>query len=706
MPAWKRIAQERLEKKNPPTEVDSGAKGATSTRGDSVRGNTRAQTFTHDELYADAIPDVNLDEDLPEVHKVSDAEVERILSAIPIGRQYALLGKGDKPTERGDENIIRCPMPGHEDKSPSASFNSRNGAFNCMGCGAEGDILTVAAAHYGMNSDSTDLPYIKRRLAGELSGAPVEDYGNHEVLATPAVRELIEVQAKKEQDESKSEMEEMRLRLIKNDEAEPVEQGEPVADEVEVPSEEEMFQESLPEVEVEVPESTPPSTETGLDFPLDQRPPNWDDYEEMLEPGTFLADFYNTCKMDLAPNDFHFFHGLLALGLASGRDAHLKDNPNVYGNMYLCFVANSGTGKTRSRFWLERIISIAMPWDELDSKRGGVLNTPLPGSGESLIDCMVSKEIAYPNAIPGDPSTTTGRVKAFIDIDELETFTSKSNHQTSTLRPILTSMYGGGVVATQSRGRGMSAAHEPYLSLATNVPPESLRTIVHKGDTFSGFLNRFTFAYISDEKLTAKEQDFFSDEVDFDEYALADKLRKVLHWCQHRRSISYTTEAKQTLRDFYKAELGKNSPLVNPSADPMFARLELAVKKYLLLFAVNEMKEVVDVPIVEKAIRMYWISRESLASVGVKVGSSATGELEDYIIERVRAHFKKEAEPLTAGEISGKKCQVNRKVKALGLDRKDFDSAIKNLVGSGDLVEIRGDKSDKRVKPKYIPHID
>lgn len=692
-PAWKRVAQERLARAIPPAEAQA------STRGESDRGNPRAQTFTQDELYADAIPDVNLYDDLPEVHKVSDSEVERILGTTPHEQQYRLLGKGDTPTVRGDENIIRCPMPGHEDKSPSASFNSKNGAFNCMGCGADGDIFTVAAAHYGMNADSTDLPYIKRKLAAQLSGAQVEDYGNHEVLATPAVREVIELQTKKEQDESKSELEEMRLRLIKNEE---VETDEPEQ------AEAEDFLEAVPEFETIVPEplptpeSTPPSSQTELSWPLDQEPPDVDDYEKMLEPGTFLANYFTACSADRYPNDFHFFHGLLAVGYAAGRDVAYEDDPLVYGNLYVCFVSGTGTGKTNSRHWLYKVLAKAMPYDELDHLRSGVNRLPEAGSGETLIDSMASKEIPYPNRQPGEPASTKGRVKGFVDLDELETFMKKAAGNTSTLRPILTSMYSSNEVSTKSRTSGASIASEPFLSLTANVPPESLRHLMTSNDAFSGFLNRFTFVTARLEK----DQRFKNKKVDFDTDALSLQLRELLAWCQVRREITMSPEAEELLEEFFKIEVSAAVPLVKEDADSMLARLDLFIKKYLLLFAVNEMKEVVDVPIAEKAIRLYWISKRNLQVVGVKVQMTATSELEDYIIDAVRAHFKKEAEPITAGDINGRKCQVARKVKALGLDRKDFDIALKNLVGSGDLVEIRGDKADKRVKPKYIPHID
>lgn len=705
MPKWKLRAQERLAKKNLPAEAAGNGFGA-STRGGSDRGNPRAQTFTQDELYADAIPDVNPRDELPKVHKVSDAEVERILDTTPYEQQYRLFGKGDMPqydAARG-EHRMRCPFPWHTDEHASGSFRvDENGkdVYNCFKCGG-GDIFSIAAAHYGMSADGGDLPYIKRKLAAQLSGAQVEDYGAHEVLATPAVREVIELQAKKEQDESKSELEEMRLRLIKNEEVEPVEPEQAEATEAED------FLEAVPEFDTIVPEplptpeSTPPSSQTELSWPLDQEPPDVDNYEKMLESGTFLSNYFTACSADRYPNDFHFFHGLLAVGYAAGRDVAYSDDPVVYGNMYVCFVSGTGTGKTNSRHWLYKVLAKAMPYDELDHLRSGVNRLAEVASGETLIDSMMSKEIPYPNRQPGEPASTKGRVKGFVDLDELETFMSKAAGKTSTLRPILTSMYSSNEVSTRSRGSGTSIASEPFLSLTANVPPESLRELMTSNDAFSGFLNRFTFVTAKPEK----EQRFKNKKVDFDADALSLQLRELLAWCQVRREITMSPEAEELLEEFFRIEISTVVPLVREDADSMLARLDLFIKKYLLLFAVNEMKDVIDIPIAEKAIRLYWISKRNLQVVGVKVKMSASSELEDIILDKIKSHFKKNAEPLTVGEINGNKCQIRAKLKALGLERKDLDIAIKNLVGSGDLVEVRGDKADKRVKPKYIPHID
>ena len=43
----------------------------------------------------------------------------------------------------GVEIKLHCPDPGHEDNNPSASINSRTGAWICHGCDARGNLYTL-----------------------------------------------------------------------------------------------------------------------------------------------------------------------------------------------------------------------------------------------------------------------------------------------------------------------------------------------------------------------------------------------------------------------------------------------------------------------------------------------------------------------------------------------------------------------------------
>ena len=54
--------------------------------------------------------------------------------------EAALRSRGCK--QRGDELLIRCLCPGHNDQTPSASYNTVKRCWVCHGCGADGGLVT------------------------------------------------------------------------------------------------------------------------------------------------------------------------------------------------------------------------------------------------------------------------------------------------------------------------------------------------------------------------------------------------------------------------------------------------------------------------------------------------------------------------------------------------------------------------------------
>ncbi len=60
----------------------------------------------------------------------------------PLERFVAdLTGREGKPC--GHEIVWRCPLPGHDDHTPSFSVNPEKGLYFCYGCGRGGDIITL-----------------------------------------------------------------------------------------------------------------------------------------------------------------------------------------------------------------------------------------------------------------------------------------------------------------------------------------------------------------------------------------------------------------------------------------------------------------------------------------------------------------------------------------------------------------------------------
>jgi len=61
---------------------------------------------------------------------------------------------------------IRCPLPDHEDRTPS--FQVYSSHWKCFGCGRHGSIIDFGAALYGLEPRGSGYFEIRRRLIDDL----------------------------------------------------------------------------------------------------------------------------------------------------------------------------------------------------------------------------------------------------------------------------------------------------------------------------------------------------------------------------------------------------------------------------------------------------------------------------------------------------------------------------------------------------------
>jgi hypothetical protein len=68
------------------------------------------------------------------------------------------------------ERLIACPLPGHDDRTPSMRvYPDASRGFYCFGCHAGGDIYNFASALWGLDS-RREFPELRRRIAESLLG--------------------------------------------------------------------------------------------------------------------------------------------------------------------------------------------------------------------------------------------------------------------------------------------------------------------------------------------------------------------------------------------------------------------------------------------------------------------------------------------------------------------------------------------------------
>lgn len=80
-----------------------------------------------------------------------------------------------KAKRSGREVIMRCPLPGHDDKHPSFSMNSESLQYQCHGCGREGDLFNFVAEQEGL-SCKNDFKEVMERAA-IIAGVPLKTDG-------------------------------------------------------------------------------------------------------------------------------------------------------------------------------------------------------------------------------------------------------------------------------------------------------------------------------------------------------------------------------------------------------------------------------------------------------------------------------------------------------------------------------------------------
>ncbi len=96
------------------------------------------------------------------------AELERIKAALDLPRFVEEMF-GARLERRGDRHVCRCPLPGHDDQTPSFTIYPGDRGWYCFGCGRGGSIFDLGAEVYGLSTRGRDFVELRRRLRDALS---------------------------------------------------------------------------------------------------------------------------------------------------------------------------------------------------------------------------------------------------------------------------------------------------------------------------------------------------------------------------------------------------------------------------------------------------------------------------------------------------------------------------------------------------------
>ena len=583
---------------------------------------------------------------IPEIEPVhrtpEDDDIDRILSDVDILDAYRRwCGKMEPHVGSGQREsvMVSCPNPAHPDKNPSAWINLDKDTYFCGGCQEGGDKFTIAGLKYGLDP-KTQFPALRKQMAEDLGYTIRRTIGGATV-------------------------------------AEPSTNGGGGAT-VEVPLAE--WSQPSEALSAPLPSSTNPQPEAEaeeIDTSL------YDDlcipWRDFLSTDTFLGRWMETCSVSDLPEEYYFWEGLLALGLAVGHDAVLQDYPTVKANLFVCLFGPTGIGKSKAMVPLTELLEEALPFDPDDLSNKGALLAPIPGSPEAMIDLFSKKEYD-----PADPKKIVDyhEVRGLLRFNELSVLTERAARTGSDLKGQLMELYDAyHSIALRSRTAGYVKADHPFCSFVTSTQPDAIRDLVKDTDVVSGFLNRWVFAagrfkplrWMGNNKISVSH--------------LVDPLRSIRSWASSgHREIIFSTDALTRSKEFFRKEL---EPLKMGGGPPLLSRMDLLLKKIMLLLTINNKNMMITEETVEQVEKLlpYLKLTYGMLDRGINQGG-IFNECQD-VIER---HLKNHPEGMTPRDL-----QMNMPRR---FARDLIMRSLKTMLEFKMVEEFR-DGSDKRTKERY-----
>lgn len=545
--------------------------------------------------FEDLVPDVEYD------RSETDAEIDRIIDSIDIIDAYKRWCGKMIPLVRGNQREgikISCPIPGHVDKNPSAWINLDKQVWHCAACDQGGDSYDLAAFAKGLTgykSDGKEFHRLREEMASDYGYIFTKLPGGVTTITPPEPEDSNSEQGSNSTSDEASSQSEAEIVELYDD------------------------------------------GDQDYDLPtLDWRP--------VVPDGTFLAAYMRTVCIDDAPEEYHFFHALLAIGFALGRDVTLFDSVPVYANMFVCTLGRSGVGKSKARSHLDRLLSAALPHDWSDPNSIGVRKIAAPGSAEVLIH-----NFQKPVEDPTNPKKIAyyAPVRGMVDFNELSSLIGRANRVGSVLRPTLMQFYDmDPIIATSSMTHGSKEAHEPYASALTTTQPRSLRTLLTGEDDTSGFLNRWVFVPGREKKR------FAIGGAQVDITPCIKPLQDIVGWAgsfTHDEQVEWDPEAADKFTTFFHEVIERDKKNAN---NDLLVRIDLLLKKLILLFAANRKLKTVDTDCVTDAIYCYPYLFASYAVPSGLIGNTVSNEIAEAVIYQCKRQFERDGKGLTIGAIA------------------------------------------------------
>jgi hypothetical protein len=542
-----------------------------------------------------------------------DEEIDRIVDGIDILEAYDVWCGKMKPKvgNRTESIMISCPKPDHRDRTPSAWINTEKQTWFCGTCNEGGDKLDIAAYHFGFPvpgyKEGKDFPTLLRKIA--------EDKGYYVEKTPGGAAYLKQAEIEHEPDDAA-----IPVGVTDRDDA-PAAAGSgdptPLADRMgDLRSRLSIVPDAEPEAAAAEPALTVVSSIAPEPTPAAEPVYPSIDWRKILPGDSFMRRWMEvTTVNDDLPDEYYFWNGMLAVGMAAGRTTTLADHPPVHANLFVCLFGRSGDGKSRSIGPLLDLMRRALPYDHDDEYSTGTYLVPTPGSAEALVDSF-----SKPVPDPADPKRIAfhAPVRGLVRMDELSTITGRASRAGSVMKPTMMELFDCyNRVELKSRGAGHTIAEDPFASMLTTTQPKAIRDLVSQTDADSGFLNRWIFA----SGPPRDRQAFGRTPINVSR--CVDPLRDIRTWAADHPVIGLTPEAMDVWTGFFGDTIAQK---LKDSEDGLLVRTDLHMKKMMLLFALDRREEMITASTMMDVIALWDYLVRSYAALGGNIG---LGPLED-----------------------------------------------------------------------------
>lgn len=366
-------------------------------------------------------------------------------------------------------------------------------------------------------------------------------------------------------------------------------------------------------------------------------------WRDITPPGTFLDHYMSVVTADEAPEEFHYFGGLAALGLATGRDLMMKDKIPVKANMNICFLGETGGGKSNAKRHMTNLVSQALPFDADDPGNKGVKRVSNPASAEYLVRefMKVLKDPLSNAPIGGAP------VRGIIDFEEFATLMNRASNKGASLAQFMIEFFDGGdEISTGSVTNNRFVASKPFATTISTTQPRVLRDLVTDRHVADGFLNRWVFVTGREKPVIPLGGEVISIE------PVIPTLQSVWSWAGLQSGLieweeAAFLEAYQFLRDVV-------IPARKADRTGVTARIDLMYKKLVLLFTVNLKRSKVPIEAVRYASQVYAYLVTTYGLLDQAVNQTVDEDLRQEVMRAILVVHKKNGRPPSLKELSDK----------------------------------------------------